>query len=97
MVDVEDRLDSDYFVTEVATAKEDNADPDYGNVTILKSVVKHLDNLIKETDSLVGIDVSKNAAFTAEQQIAMRQQLAIDYGTLREFINGKVQQISEEE
>lgn len=96
MTDVEDRLDSDYFVSDVAISNDSSGDPDYGNVTILKTVRKFLDDQMKERNNITSLILHKDHPLTVEQQVAVNQEVVAIIRTIRETIDGKIIEISEE-
>lgn len=96
MTDVEDRLDNDYFVSDIAESQEDISDPDYGNKTILKDVSKNLKDNIVDLEKVSSLILDKDHTLTIEQQIFARHHVISILTPIKEYVDSKIQQISEE-
>lgn len=96
MSSVEDRLDSDYFVSEISGVQDTTPDPDYGNKTILKDVSKNLKETIDALGMISSVKLGKDQPLTVEQQIAVNQNIINILTPIKQYIDSKIQQISEE-
>lgn len=87
--------DVPYSVSDHATPeKEKGQDPDQPNKSVLRDVLKYLDDQIKIHNSLDLVEPNAEGIMTTQQQVAVQKQVVTHLRNIRSEVSNKIKELS---
>lgn len=86
--------DIPYNVSDHATPEpEEEQDPDQPNKSVLKDILKYLDEQIKIHNSLDLVEPNAEQIMTTQQQVAVQKQVVAHLRDIRSQISNKIKEL----